>query len=128
MCTSVDEAELRACLTGLYIGITLHKPVILETDYAFVVSLLAHDELDRSSLVDLKKEAIAITKLLPNFKLVKINRQTNEVAHQIMKEALNTENLVINYDVIIGFLFCTLPHLLLPLAHHLGYNVAKKDE
>ena len=72
-------------VADLYIGITFYNPITLETDYTFVASFLAHDKLDRSSLMDMKKEAIAITKLLPNFKLVKINRQTNEVAHQIAK-------------------------------------------
>lgn len=85
LCTGVDEAELRACLTGLYIGITLHKPIILETGCSFVVSLLAHANLNRSSLVDLKKEDLAITKLLPNFKPAEINRKANVVARQIAK-------------------------------------------
>jgi hypothetical protein len=50
-----------------------------------VVSLLTHDNLDRSSLVDLKKGVLALANLLPNFKLAKIRRQTNEVALQIAK-------------------------------------------
>ena len=50
-----------------------------------MVSFLVHDKLDRSSLVDLKKEVIAITKILPSFKLLNINRQANVVAHQIPK-------------------------------------------
>lgn len=51
-CTSVDEAELRACLTDLYIGITLRKSIILESDCSFVVFYLANEILDRSALVN----------------------------------------------------------------------------
>ena len=39
LCSGVDEAELRACLAGLYIGISLNMPIIFETDCAFVASL-----------------------------------------------------------------------------------------
>lgn len=73
LCIDVDEVELRACLAGLYIGVTLHC--------SFVVFFLAHDNLDRSFLVDLKKKALAITKILPNFRLVNMNRRANVVAH-----------------------------------------------
>ena len=84
-CCSVNEAELRACLAGLYIGITLHQSIILETDCAFVRSFLANENLDRSLLVDLKKEALSILTMLKNFKIAKINRQANKVAHEIAK-------------------------------------------
>ena len=55
-CTWVEEAEVRACLAGLYVGISLNKPIIVESDSSFVVSFLANDFLDRSSFVDLKRE------------------------------------------------------------------------
>lgn len=64
LCSSVDEAELRAYTVGLYISITLHKPIILETDYSFVASFLLNDKVDRSNLVDLKREACALIALL----------------------------------------------------------------
>ena len=80
----MDEAELRACLAGLYIGISLNMPIILETDCAFVASFLANESCDRSSLIDLKKKALSITRLLGNFKLSKINRRVNS-AHEIAK-------------------------------------------
>lgn len=76
-CSGVDEAELRACLAGLYIGISLNMPIILETDCAFVASFLVNESCDRSSLIDLKKEALSIIRLLGNFKLSKINRRAN---------------------------------------------------
>ena len=40
LCFGVDEAELRACVAGLYIGISLNMPSILETDCVFVASSL----------------------------------------------------------------------------------------
>ena len=44
VCNSVDEAKLRATLAGLYIGITLHNPIILETVF-FVASCFGKDFL-----------------------------------------------------------------------------------
>ena len=55
VCSGVDEAELRACLVGIYIGITLLKPIILETECSFAASFLAKETFDGSPLVDLKK-------------------------------------------------------------------------
>ena len=90
LCSGVDEAELRACLAGLYIGISLNMSIILDTDSAFVASFLANESCDRSSLIDLKKEALSIIRLLGNFKLSKINRRANSVAHEIAKFRLDS--------------------------------------
>ncbi|XBJ13023.1 hypothetical protein VPH35_017443 [Triticum aestivum] len=84
-CTCVDEAEFRAALAGLYIGITFQSPVILETDSAAVAFSLAKDSFDRSPFVDLKKEAMSVSDLIKDFKIVKIDRQANRVAHEIAK-------------------------------------------
>ena len=81
----MEEEELRACIAGLYIGITLQNPIILETDYVFVVATLENENFDRSSLVDLKKEAMSISKLISSLKISKINRLANVVAHMIAK-------------------------------------------
>lgn len=83
--TCVDEAEFRACLVGLYIGINLNKPIILESDSSLVVSYLANDILDRSPFVDHKREALIIMKLTRNLKILKINRRANTAAHEIAK-------------------------------------------
>ncbi|XBH84849.1 hypothetical protein VPH35_072919 [Triticum aestivum] len=91
-CTCVDEAKLRAALAGLYIGITLHKPFILETDYAFVVSCLARDSIDMSSLADLKMEALSVSKLIKDFKITKIDRRANRVAHEIAKFSFDSRS------------------------------------
>ena len=63
----MEEAELRACIGGLYIGITLHSPIILETDSAFVAAIFANEFDDISDLHDLKKEAWSISKLTDSF-------------------------------------------------------------
>lgn len=41
--------------------------------------------MDGSSLVDLKKEAVDVSKLLVNLHISKINRMGNKVAHKIAK-------------------------------------------
>ena len=77
----MEEAELRACIAGIYIGISLHNPVILETDCAFVVAYLASGDYDRSAMRDLKMKALSISKLINNLQLSKISRLANKVAH-----------------------------------------------
>ena len=81
----MNEAELCACLAGLYIGITLQQSIILETDCAFFRSFLANEKLDRSPLIDLKKEDLSICRMFKNFKIVKINQLANGIAHKIAK-------------------------------------------
>jgi hypothetical protein len=73
----MEEAELRACIAGLYIGISLHNPVILETDCAFVVASLASGDYDSSAMRDVKMKALSISKLINNLQLSKISRSTN---------------------------------------------------
>ena len=91
-CTSVNEAELRACLTGLNIGITLHQSIILETDCAFVHSFLANEKLDRSPLADLMDEALSISRMIQNFNIAKISRTANGVAHEIAKFSFSSRS------------------------------------
>ena len=73
VCTSADEAELRACLVGLYRCLPFTNPCVFKTDCSFVVSFLANETLDMSRLVDPKKEAFNITKPINSFKIIKIN-------------------------------------------------------
>ena len=91
-CKSAEEAELRACIAGLYIGITLHNSIILETDCVLVAVSLAKDNFDRSALFDLKKEAMNISKMLNGFKISKINRSANVVGHLIAKYSLDNRS------------------------------------
>lgn len=46
---------------------------------------LANENFDKSPVVDLKIEALSITKLIKDFKILKINRQANMVSHEIEK-------------------------------------------
>ena len=69
----MEEAELRACIAGLYIGISLHNLVILETDCAFVVASIALGDYDRSAMRDLKMKALRISKLINTLQLSKIS-------------------------------------------------------
>ena len=50
-----------------------------------MASFLGNGYLDRSSLVDLKMEALSISRLMTSFKISKINRRANRVAHEIAK-------------------------------------------
>ena len=81
----MEEAELRACIAGLYIGIFLHNHVTLEIDCSFVVASLASGDYDRSAMCDLKMKVLSISKLINNLQLSKINRLANKVAHLIAK-------------------------------------------
>ena len=92
VCSRVDEVELRACLAGIYIGITLLKPIILETDCSFAASFLAKETFDMSPLVDLKKEAIDASKFIEDLKIVKIDRQAIMVTHEIAKFSFDSRS------------------------------------
>lgn len=92
VCHSVEEAELRATLSGLYIGTTLDKSIILETDCSFVASVFGKECVDRSTLADLKKEALNVSKLMVGIKIFKINRTANMVAHEIAKFSFDSRS------------------------------------
>ena len=81
----MGEAEIRACIAGLYIGISLQYPVILVTDYAFVVASLASADYDTSGMRDLKMMALGYSNLINNLQLSKISPSSNKVAHLIAK-------------------------------------------
>ncbi|XP_044443990.1 uncharacterized protein [Triticum aestivum] len=46
----------------------------------------------RSPLVDLKKEAISVSKFIENLKIVKIDRQANKVVHEIAKFSFDSRS------------------------------------
>lgn len=99
----MEEVELRACLAGLYIGNTLHRPIILETVMPLYTPFLANDCLDRPAFffIDLKKEALRLKKLFQSSELIKIKRQTNLVAHEITKFSFDSRSN--------GFLVSSVP-------------------
>ena len=72
-------------LSGLYIGTTLDMSIILETDCSSVASVFEKDCFDRSSLINIKKEAVNVSKLLVKFQISKVNRRANTVALEIAK-------------------------------------------
>ena len=88
----MNEAELRACLAGLYIGITLHQSIILENACAFVHSFLANEKIDRSPLADLMDEAPSISRMIHNFHIAKISRTANGMAHEVAKFSFSTRS------------------------------------
>ena len=57
-----------------------------------------NDKLDRSPLIDLKKETLSIVKMFQNLSFSKINQHANEVAHEIAKFSFNSwsDGLLVN--------------------------------
>ena len=81
VCTNVEEIEPRACLVGLYIAVSPHKPVILETNCLFTKIYLSNNVLYNSALVDLKREALGVPQLIPQCNMAWITRDKNKVGH-----------------------------------------------
>ena len=63
--------------------------------------VFANDNLDRSNLVDLKKEALSVSKMMSTLKITKINRKANMMTHEITKF-----NFINRYD---GILINSVP-------------------
>lgn len=53
LCINIVELELRAGFFDFYIGITLHKPIILETNCVLVAFFLANENFDKSLLISM---------------------------------------------------------------------------
>ncbi|WVZ52945.1 hypothetical protein U9M48_003943, partial [Paspalum notatum var. saurae] len=87
-CASAKEAEARACLEGLRLASQwCHEPVILESDCAQMVEALrAHSE-DRSDLCFLIAEARELGRSLPVWRISKVKRENNFVAHELAQLA-----------------------------------------
>ncbi|KAI5006698.1 hypothetical protein ZWY2020_033941 [Hordeum vulgare] len=92
VCFGAEEEELPACLAGLYIDITLHRPIILETNCFFAASFLAKETVDKSPYVDLKKEAMSASKFIKELKVVMIDRHANKVTHEIAKFSFDSRS------------------------------------
>lgn len=54
LCSCVDEAEFRMCLAGLYVGISLSKLIILESDCSLWFSILQMKILTSPQLLILR--------------------------------------------------------------------------
>ena len=54
-----------------------------------MVGALGNGSCDRSPLVDLKKQALSISKMLANVKISKISRKANMMAHELAKVSFN---------------------------------------
>ena len=73
-------------------------PSFLEIDCSSVASVFGKDCFDRSPLIDLKKEAVNVSKLLVKFQISKINRRDNTMAHEIAKFSFisRSDGLLVN--------------------------------
>ena len=64
----------------------------MESDYAFVLSFLANEKLDRSPMANLMNEALNISRVIQNFNISQISRIANGAAHEIAKFSFSTRS------------------------------------
>ena len=82
-CQDALEAEARACLEGLRLSAPWSQgPVIVETDCARLIQALEAKE-DRSSIRFLLAEIKDQAQLLPEWRVDKVKRECNLVAHEL---------------------------------------------
>ena len=65
----------------------IHGPVMLETDCARVAMALCADREDRSYIGFLIAEGKRVMNLLDRVDIVKVNRESNQVAHELAQLA-----------------------------------------
>jgi ribonuclease HI len=83
-CASAEEAEVLACLEGIrYLAAHPQQRGILETDCARVVAVLSSTDEDRSAHWSLFQEARGLMNMLLEFKVGKVARVSNRVAHEL---------------------------------------------
>jgi hypothetical protein len=83
-CGSSEQAETKACLTGLHLMLEwIQQPTLVETD---CLNLVQDDT--RLSLVGLLLEIKAVASLLPECKYGHTHRDTNRVAHMLAQRMI----------------------------------------
>jgi ribonuclease HI len=83
-CQSAEIAEAIAALEGTKAMLPVAaRPVILESDSAVVVNELKMKDRSRSPLAFILSETRDMLLLLPDFKIQKVNRTGNSVAHDL---------------------------------------------
>lgn len=68
------------------------QPIILEIDCANLVSILTGSEFDRAQLCLVLRSIKLLLQALPNFRVQKIRRECNSVAHDLAKFAMSTNH------------------------------------
>ena len=66
------------------------KPMVIESNYFYVVKALQDSTMDRSRFSGIIKEIKAAMVLLPEVKVSKIGRECNRVAHELASLARHT--------------------------------------
>ncbi|WVZ55445.1 hypothetical protein U9M48_006105 [Paspalum notatum var. saurae] len=87
-CTGAEEAEARACIEGLRLATQWsHGPVVLESDCARMVKALRAADTDKSDICFLIAEAREFGSTLPEWRVSKVKREDNCVAHELAQLA-----------------------------------------
>ncbi|WVZ77211.1 hypothetical protein U9M48_025103, partial [Paspalum notatum var. saurae] len=87
-CTSAEEAEARACIEGLRLATQWsYGPVVLESDCARLVKALQAADVDKSEMYFLIAEAREFGGTLPAWRVSKVKREDNRVAHELAQLA-----------------------------------------
>jgi hypothetical protein len=98
-CQSAEEAEAITALQGIQLVAKLNCPVILERDCQDVVNALNKKMWGRSQASLVYAEASAAAQEISNFKVLKVPRSANAVAHSLAAYSRSVESSgVLNYS------------------------------
>jgi hypothetical protein len=85
-CQSAETAEAISVLEGIKTIIPMEpNPVVVECDNITVVNDLKASEGNRSQISFILAEARDLLTLLPGYKIQKVNRANNRVAHELAR-------------------------------------------
>jgi ribonuclease HI len=97
--------ELVACRDAMVLAKNRgYNRVIVETDCQVVVTMWDKDLANKSIGCNLIEEMKEMAVGFQGFKLLYAKRESNHVAHLCAREALSLNSVVLNFDVIPGFL------------------------
>jgi ribonuclease HI len=83
-CASADEAEAQACAEGLRLASQwCPGPIVVESDSARILTAMETDAMDCSELGHIILEAKEYLQMLVYWKLHKVKREGNKVAHEL---------------------------------------------
>lgn len=95
-CASVVEAEAEACLDGIRLASEwIGQPIQLESDCLLLINALNSAKTTRSSWEGSTQDIKANASLLPECVFLHVNRDGNQVAHQLARRALRTQEWIV---------------------------------
>lgn len=95
-CGSAEEAEVSACQEGVHLAVEwVKQPLILETDCASLVKMMASPDFERAHLCHTLRSIKSLSAVLLGFRIQKVKRECNSVAHELAKLAMHTNHSVV---------------------------------